>query len=121
MMELIFVYNANSGRANKMWDAVHKMVSPTTYDCELCTLTHHSFGAHSKWQSFLKEAKVSVKVYYKDQFERTFDSKMEFPAVLFYENSVVRTILDKKELKHINELEDLLVLLEQKLSETTIE
>ena len=35
---LVVVYNAKSGGLNAVLDYVHKMVSPETYDCNLCKL-----------------------------------------------------------------------------------
>ncbi len=42
-MDLIFVYNADSGKLNVLFDVGHKIVSPGTYKCDLCTLTHGTF------------------------------------------------------------------------------
>lgn len=117
-MELILVYNANSGVANKLWDAMHKAVSPSTYACELCSLTHHSVGARSQWKSFLKEKKIPTKVMYKDQFEAIYQKSFEFPAVFLYDKSNFTCILDKKAMSELNELEDFLVLLKSRLPET---
>lgn len=116
-MELILVYNANSGVANKLWDALHKTVSPSTYACELCALTHHSLGARSQWKAFLKEKNIPTKVMYKDQFETAYQGSFEFPAVLLHDKSNFTCILDKKEMGELNELEDFLVLLKHRLPE----
>ncbi len=36
---LIFVYNADSGLLNAINDGILKIVSPSTYQCSLCSLT----------------------------------------------------------------------------------
>ena len=41
---LVVVYNAKSGGLNAVLDYVHKMVSPKTYNCNLCKLTYDNFG-----------------------------------------------------------------------------
>ncbi|WP_232221892.1 hypothetical protein [Methanococcoides burtonii] len=41
---LIFVYNADSGLINEMKDYVHKIVSPSTYECNLCAITYGNTG-----------------------------------------------------------------------------
>ncbi|NJM95354.1 MAG: GTPase, partial [Acaryochloridaceae cyanobacterium CSU_5_19] len=43
MDRLIFVYNANSGGINTALDIAHKLLSPSTYRCNLCRLTHDTF------------------------------------------------------------------------------
>ena len=40
-MELIFIYNAQKGRLNSLIDYIHKTVSPGTYSCNLCAITHN--------------------------------------------------------------------------------
>jgi hypothetical protein len=39
-MKLLFVYNADSGLAAALFDSAHKLLSPQTYACNLCALTH---------------------------------------------------------------------------------
>ena len=38
--ELIFIYNAKSGFINELVDIPHKIISPETYDCNLCAITY---------------------------------------------------------------------------------
>ena len=37
---IIFVYNAKGGKWNYILDTVHKYASPSTYECNLCKITH---------------------------------------------------------------------------------
>ena len=37
--ELIFVYNAKSGMVNELLDFAHKIVSPSTYNCNLYAIS----------------------------------------------------------------------------------
>jgi len=41
---LIFVYNAESGTMNSAIDFAHKMLSPETYECNLCRITYGNFA-----------------------------------------------------------------------------
>ena len=50
---LVFVYNADSGVFNTLADAAHKIFSPQTYACNLCALTHSTFGMRDEWRRFL--------------------------------------------------------------------
>ena len=43
MSTLLFVYNAKSGIANVLVDISHKLLSPETYSCNLCVITHNTF------------------------------------------------------------------------------
>ncbi len=44
MNSLLFVYNADSGLVAGLFDSAHKLLSPSTYQCQLCTLTHGVTG-----------------------------------------------------------------------------
>ena len=56
-MELIFIYNAQKGRLNSLIDYIHKTVSPGTYSCNLCAITHN-FKKKIKWDNFIKRPDV---------------------------------------------------------------
>ncbi|MBC7930780.1 MAG: hypothetical protein H7Z38_09495, partial [Rubrivivax sp.] len=51
---LVFVYNADSGLFNALTDIAHKAFSPATYQCNLCALTHSTFGMRKGWKRFLE-------------------------------------------------------------------
>lgn len=53
--QLVFVYNADSGLFNTVTDIAHKIISPSTYSCQLCTLTHSYFSVKKDWTDFLAE------------------------------------------------------------------
>jgi len=55
MRTLIFVYNAASDIWSKSLDAAHKIISPSTYACNLCSLTHGNFSEKQVWVLFDKE------------------------------------------------------------------
>ena len=54
MKTLIFVYNANAGLFNMMSDYAHKIISPETYECNLCALTYGNLGMKQKWKSLFQ-------------------------------------------------------------------
>lgn len=52
---LLFIYKADSGLFNTATDIAHKIISPETYECDLCSLTHGYFTIRKEWASFLRE------------------------------------------------------------------
>jgi hypothetical protein len=38
--QLLFVYDTDGGPFNTMVDNAHEILSPNTYACQLCALTH---------------------------------------------------------------------------------
>ncbi len=100
---LIFVYNAKSGGLNAVLDYVHKMVSPDTYDCNLCKLTYDNFGQIKKWNDFLTSSNISVDYYYKDHLIQIgMDPEMELPAVFFNDKSCILTLLNSSDIPGFN-------------------
>ena len=55
-MKLLFVYNANSGKLSALLDGLHKMVSPSTYDCNLCAMTFGHFLEDPTWKEFREKS-----------------------------------------------------------------
>jgi len=81
-MKLVFVYNADSGLFNTLTDIAHKLLSPDTYECNLCNLTHGYFAAREEWTTFLDDLDADIEFLHRDEYmERYPDSKVEFPAI----------------------------------------
>jgi hypothetical protein len=79
--KLIFVYNADSGIINTVTDYFHKIVKPSTYQCNLCALTFNNFGMISIWKDFVNDLSVDVDFLHKDEFEKQYNfEKVELPA-----------------------------------------
>ena len=50
--KLIFVYNAKGGKWNYILDTAHKYASPSTYDCNLCQITH-DLKMRKPWKDYV--------------------------------------------------------------------
>jgi hypothetical protein len=116
-MELCFVYNAKSGLGNMLLDGLHKVIRPSTYPCELCAITYHAVGMRKQWKAFIRASSVSFQFYYTDNLPPELKMDVSFPAVLRYENSTVSCILDKSDFQRINDLEELRVILKERVPE----
>jgi hypothetical protein len=79
---LVFVYNANSGFFNAVADSAHRVISPETYQCNLCALTHSTFGMRKSWQQFLNELEISLEFLHADELQKRYSVKdIPLPAV----------------------------------------
>ncbi len=65
--KVIFVYNAQSGVLSALSDYVHKIVSPDTYECQLCTVTYGNLGMRSTWKNYVESLSAQVVFTYKDK------------------------------------------------------
>ena len=117
MKTLIFVYNADSGKFNALKDSLHKLISPTTYDCKLCELTHGFFAEKSQWSDFLKEAKFKAEFLHKNEFISRFESYSthSLPAVFEMDGTKLRCLLNSCDFKNLNDLSELCVKIKSSL------
>jgi hypothetical protein len=79
---LLFVYNADAGRVNALLDLVHKTISPGTYACSLCALTH-GVRMRPEWKAFIKALPVEARFLHRDEFWAGFSALRPYalPAV----------------------------------------
>lgn len=69
--ELILVYNADSSFFNIIKDALHKTVSPSTYQCSLCGLTYGTLRMKSEWKTFIDKLKIPSKFFHRARFSES--------------------------------------------------
>lgn len=69
---LVFVYNADSGLFNLLTDIAHKAFSPKTYACNLCAITHSSFGMKNEWRQYLDNLNISFEFLHADELKADY-------------------------------------------------
>ena len=65
--EIVFVYNADGTISGKAKDFVHKIVRPSTYDCQLCAVTYGFVGMKAQWRDFLASLDATVSFLHRDE------------------------------------------------------
>ena len=113
-MKLIFVYNANSGKLSAAFDIAHKIISPGTYQCNLCQLTHGAFKELDVWKKFREESVTEMVFYHKDEFEHQYDTKFEYPVVLKEEDGELVEYITAEGINSLKDVEDLIAHLKSK-------
>ena len=115
-MKLIFVYNADSGLFNTVTDIAHKVLSPKTYSCNLCALTHGHFKIKQDWVEFLKQIDTELEFLHRDEFLNKYNQdNAELPAIFIEKNGALSPCLDQATINKIQTLDDLKgVILERK-------
>ena len=106
---ILFVYNADSGFLNAVVDYSHKIISPSTYKCNLCAITYGNFGMENDWKQFIKSLKVNVLFLHKDEFKEKYKRGGKFPSA-YIKNDDLKLFVSQEEmnsLKNLNELMDL--------------
>lgn len=111
-MKLIFVYNANSGKINALIDSAHKMVSPETYNCDLCSLTHGAFKEKEEWIRFRESVNTPLVFLHKDEFLKAYKSKWlpkyTFPIVLAQDDHGLEVVITATGFESITTVEELI-------------
>ena len=118
MATLVFVYNAKADWLSAAWDVAHKIISPHTYACELCGLTHGAFKEKQLWKNYRETSNITLEFYYKNQFVQHFDASVQavvtnYPVVLWLDhNTAAQVFMTKAELKKLQQVEDLITAIE---------
>ena len=112
-MELIFVYNADSGVLNLLKDAAHKMLWPETYPCSLCALTYGAMSEKRRWRDFRQSDGRNKRFLHKDEFEAEFNERYDYPVVLeqnskFNAAEKLSVVFDRKSLNELQDLDSLI-------------
>ena len=105
---LIFVYNADSGFVNTLLDIGHKIVSPQTYACNLCAITHSTFSMRDEWKRFVAGLGVSVEFLHRDELEKEYGIRdAALPAVFRKTDKSLQEWITREEINHCSSMEDL--------------
>jgi len=120
-LELIFIYNAKSGVVNELIDFAHKIVSPETYDCNLCAISYGAFSMKKKWSTYIETLPFKSTFTYKDKFSKNGYSNIKFPSVFIRSNEKLDEIISATEINEIKNLDQLIGLLNHKLYQQGID
>jgi hypothetical protein len=116
-MKLIFVYNTDSNPISSLIDLGHKILSPDTYDCSLCKLTHGPFTEIEAWKAFRISIGVPVEFLHRDEFVTKYGQQhFEYPVILKKEETF-EVLLSKKEIDNLADLDALIAAVKKHLPE----
>ena len=112
-MKLIFVYNADSGPISGLFDIGHKLFSPETYQCGLCSLTHDTFAEKKIWKDFREKSVTEMEFFHRDEFEKKYGKKFNYPVV-FQQSDNLEILLSREDIEQIPDVETLIKTIEEK-------
>jgi hypothetical protein len=98
-VKIILVYQADSGFRSALIDGLHKVVSPNTYACHLCKLTHGAFTERKNWKSFLGRTSLDFEMLHRDEFKTFHDVESDFPAIFQFIEGSVKKLLGPEEIQ----------------------
>jgi hypothetical protein len=116
---LLFVYNTKSDLWSKYFDGVHKIISPNTYACSLCSLTYGNFSEKQVWKKFREDSGIKFEFMYRDVFLKKYSDvkyqNLNLPVVLEKKKEGFDLILDSDKIDFMNSAEDLIKAIEEKM------
>ena len=115
--KLVFAYNADSGLFNTASDIAHKILSPKTYSCQLCALTHGYFSVREEWVGFLETLDIDCEFLHRDELQAKYQlENQELPTIYLRKNAgELETFVDRKTIEACKDLESLKQMLQEKL------
>jgi hypothetical protein len=111
-IHLLFVYNANSDLFSSVTGFVHKIISPQTYDCSLCTLTYGNMHIKQEWKTFLERLPAKKIFLHKDEFIKKYNLSVDLPAVFYLKSDQPIVLISASEINSyitLNELTNVLL------------
>lgn len=115
---LVFVYNANSGLFNTLSDIAHKILSPQTYACNLCAITHTPLGMRQEWKTFLEHLELEKEFLHTDEFHARYGlEEMKLPAIFLKKNNTLELFIGADEINQTQEMRELQTRIERLLND----
>lgn len=84
-MEIQFIYNAKGNWANSIFDLAHKIISPDTYECNLCKITHDAFTESKKFKELKQKYRITL--WHIDDYELKHQKETSYPTIIFRDAS----------------------------------
>jgi len=113
---LVFVYNADSGLVNTLLDIGHKIVSPQTYACNLCAITHSTFTMRDEWKRFVARLGMPVQFLHRDELAEKYGVRAAaLPAIFRKTDGALEQWITREEIDRCRSLPALERLVQDRL------
>jgi hypothetical protein len=115
---LLMIYNADGGLFAMVSDAVHKVLSPSTYPCSLCAITYGATRMKGEWRAYIERLPFAVTFHHRDDFAAAWpDARVALPAILFERSGRLQELVTAAELDEVPDVTALMALLDERLAQ----
>ena len=106
---IIFVYNAKGGKWNYILDTVHKYASPSTYECNLCKITH-DLKMKEAWKKFIESSPHNFKFLHSEELEEynLTNYKNDLPICVEENSGEYKILINKDQMNKYKDEFDLI-------------
>lgn len=104
-----FIYNAQSGKLNALFDIAHKVLSPGTYSCDLCQITHDAFTENAEFTAL--KSRHPIELFHIDEYESRYPAEDHYPVIVVRrDDEIVQRINRERigQLRSVNDLKSLI-------------
>jgi hypothetical protein len=113
--KLVFVYAVDGGFFNSLSNYAHMLLSPSTYQCNLCALTDGALGPKKAWTKFLKELHLPTEFLHRNELAQEHPTiSGELPAVYVERDGELQILITREEITRCRRLEELISLVRDK-------
>ena len=109
-LTLQFVYNAKSGKINALFDIAHKVLSPQTYSCDLCQITHDAFTENAEFTAL--KSRHPIELLHIDEYEARYPAEDHYPVIVVRRNNEIVQRIGRERIGELHSVEDLRSLVE---------
>ena len=110
-MKILFVYNADKGLMNRLFDIGHKLIRPETYSCQLCSITHDLLREKNEWTQYRNLSNHELEFLHRDEFLKKYPANVgqTFPVILkTIEDNQIEVLISTEAINQISSIEELI-------------
>ena len=100
---------------NEFLDFAHKIVSPGTYNCNLCAISYGNFSMKKKWSDYISSLPVKTTFTYKDKVSEYGYDSIKLPSIIFQDKSKSKVIISSEEINKLKKIDQLINILSDRL------
>ena len=116
-MRLVFVYNAEGGLLHGLLDSIHKVVSPRTYECDLCAITYGLTSMKAEWRDWLGALEMPSMFLHRAEFRATWPTaKDALPAIFAEREGRLHNLVSAGDFESVQDVSALIALLEGRMA-----
>jgi hypothetical protein len=113
---LIFVFNCDRSNLPAIKNYSQKLSDDRAPECNLLALISTPVGIKKSWKRYIQELKVPARFLHHDEYEEEFGALLTpLPAVFLHTQKTRSLFISADELSRIQSVDDLILLLNQKL------
>jgi len=109
-MKFIFVYNSDGTIGSLIKNTAHKIVSPSTYPCNLCRITYPGVTMQEEWEKFIKSMPHEVVFLHRDEFQKQYPDQtgVQLPAGFTEDTSGLKLLISHTEINKARNVQELI-------------